>query len=110
MTYQSSLIQLVTTNGTEAHPQCNRLGGIAATIQASFGNIAAGGLFATLQSAAMGGYGAATVAGAAQAAGAGASALAGVGMIRKSKDDRQEEDEAASEDSDSPIDGGDAKV
>ncbi|KAF1996227.1 hypothetical protein P154DRAFT_580154 [Amniculicola lignicola CBS 123094] len=39
-------------------------GSLAAGIQSGLGNVVAGGVFATLQSAAMGGYGAATVAGA----------------------------------------------
>lgn len=52
---------------------------VAAGIQAGIGSVGAGGLFATVQSAAMGGYGAAVLTGATQAAGvtmAGAGGLA----------------------------------
>jgi hypothetical protein len=49
-------------------------GSIAAGVQGA--NVVAGGIFATLQSAAMGGYGLAAVAGAAQAVG-GVTAVAG---------------------------------
>lgn len=50
---------------------------MAAGVQAGIGNVAAGSLFATLQSAAMGGYGAAAVAAAAQIVGAAAATLGG---------------------------------
>jgi hypothetical protein len=55
------------------------LASVAAGIQAGIGSVGAGGLFATVQSAAMGGYGAAVLTGATQAAGvtmAGAGGLA----------------------------------
>ncbi|PSR92187.1 hypothetical protein BD289DRAFT_187022 [Coniella lustricola] len=53
-------------------------GTIATCAQAGLGGtVAAGGLFATLQSAAMGGYGVATVAGAVQGLGAGVVAVTG---------------------------------
>lgn len=52
-------------------------GTLAAGAQAGVGNIAAGGIFATIQSAAMGGYGVAAVAGAVQGLGAGVVAVAG---------------------------------
>ena len=50
-------------------------GSIAAGIQAGIGNVAAGSLFATLQSAAMGGFGVAIVSGTVEA-GAGVLAAA----------------------------------
>lgn len=46
---------------------CELSGSVAAWLQPIFGNVVAHGLFATLQSAAMGGYGVATVNGLAQA-------------------------------------------
>ncbi|KAL7926146.1 bacterial low temperature requirement A domain-containing protein [Trichoderma austrokoningii] len=51
---------------------------IASAVQAGIGNVAAGSLFATIQSAAMGGYGVAAMAGSAQAVG---GAVAGAGGI-----------------------------
>jgi hypothetical protein len=54
-------------------------GSMAAFVQSTMGgNIAAGGVFATLQSAAMGGYGAATVVGIGRIAAAGAIASEGI--------------------------------
>lgn len=50
----------------------------ASAVHASIGNVAAGSLFATLQSAAAGGYGVAALTGAAQTAG---GAVAGAGAI-----------------------------
>lgn len=47
-------------------------------MQASIGNVAAGSIFATIQSAAAGGYGVAALAGTAQAVG---GAVAGAGSI-----------------------------
>ncbi|KAG6034866.1 hypothetical protein E4U41_006347 [Claviceps citrina] len=52
-------------------------GSVAAAIQSSIGNVVAGGLFATLQSAAAGGAGAAVVNGAVSAAGGLTAAVAG---------------------------------
>lgn len=43
------------------------VGSASATVMSYFGTVPAGGLFATLQSAAMGGYGASAAAGLAQA-------------------------------------------
>ncbi|KAI0147425.1 hypothetical protein GGR57DRAFT_250664 [Xylariaceae sp. FL1272] len=60
-------------------------GGIAAGIQAGVGNVVAPSLFATLQSAAMGGYGAAVVGGAVQAAGGVVAGGAGLKKIVKAK-------------------------
>ncbi|KAM0523974.1 hypothetical protein ACHAPE_001227 [Trichoderma viride] len=51
---------------------------IASALQASIGNVAAGSIFATIQSAAAGGYGVAALAGTAQAVG---GAVAGAGSI-----------------------------
>ncbi|KAM0453467.1 hypothetical protein ACHAO4_005060 [Trichoderma viride] len=51
---------------------------IASALQASIGNVAAGSLFATIQSAAAGGYGVAALTGTAQAVG---GAVAGAGSI-----------------------------
>lgn len=51
---------------------------IASALQASIGNVAAGSIFATVQSAAAGGYGVAALAGTAQAVG---GAVAGAGSI-----------------------------
>ncbi|KAK1255314.1 hypothetical protein MKX08_009309 [Trichoderma sp. CBMAI-0020] len=51
---------------------------LASALQASIGNVAAGSLFATMQSAAAGGYGVAALAGTAQAIG---GAVAGAGSI-----------------------------
>ncbi|KAI1471123.1 uncharacterized protein F4812DRAFT_167008 [Daldinia caldariorum] len=55
-------------------------GSIAAGVQSGIGNVVAGGLFATLQSAAMAGYGAAAVNGVVQVGGA----LGVVGAVLKS--------------------------
>lgn len=52
-------------------------GTVAAGVQSWIGNVAGGSLFATFQSAAMGGSGAAAVAGAAQGAGATVAAIGG---------------------------------
>lgn len=68
---------------------------IASALQASIGNVAAGSIFATIQSAAAGGYGVAALAGTAQAVG---GAVAGAGSIGtawtwlrgKAKEDIQE--------------------
>ena len=75
-------------------------GSLAAMIQGGLGNLVAGSAFATLQSAAMGGYGAAVVAGAAQGAGAvvaaaGAAGAAGAALRGRSDEgsDEGEEDE-----------------
>jgi hypothetical protein len=54
------------------------IGSAAAAIQASAGNVAAGGAFATLQSAAMGGYGGAVVGGLVRA---GAVVMGGLGWL-----------------------------
>lgn len=59
-------------------------GSTAAGIQSGIGSVVAPGLFATLQSAAAGGYGAATVYGAVQVAG-GAIASSGMGVIAWNK-------------------------
>ena len=53
-------------------------GSLAAAFQSSVGSVAAGGIFATLQSAGAGGYGVATVYGAVQAGGVG---LAGKSVV-----------------------------
>jgi hypothetical protein len=50
------------------------------------GSVAAGSLFATLQSAAMGGAGAAVVAGAVQAVGAGTCVVAGAWAVKSAKE------------------------
>jgi hypothetical protein len=57
---------------------------MAATAQGLIGNVAAGGLFATCQSAGAGGVGLAVVNGAVQAGGGVLTALGG-GLIAKSK-------------------------
>jgi hypothetical protein len=62
-----------------------RLGSFAAGVQAAMGDVLAGGGFATLQSAAMSGYGAPIVNGVAQAIG-GAAAVGGLAMYGKRKD------------------------
>lgn len=54
------------------------IGSAAAAIQAGAGNVAAGGAFATLQSAAMGGYGGAVVSGLVRA---GAAVMGGLGWL-----------------------------
>ncbi|KAL1835388.1 hypothetical protein VTJ49DRAFT_6821 [Mycothermus thermophilus] len=56
-------------------------GSLAAVAQSSIGNVAAGSMYATLQSAAMGGYGVAQVAGVVQSAGACIAAVAGAGAV-----------------------------
>ncbi|KAL5083293.1 hypothetical protein Trisim1_001802 [Trichoderma cf. simile WF8] len=74
-------------------------GGIAATsaattVHASIGNVAAGSIFATLQSAAAGGYGVGVLTGAAQTAGgavAGAGGLGGILAYLKKKGKSQPE-------------------
>lgn len=66
----------------------------ASAIHASIGNVAAGSIFATLQSAAAGGYGVGVLAGAAQTAGgavAGAGSVGGVLTYLKGKDKSQPE-------------------
>ncbi|KAL7955706.1 hypothetical protein V8C34DRAFT_234970 [Trichoderma compactum] len=66
----------------------------ASAIHASIGNVAAGSIFATLQSAAAGGYGVGVLAGAAQTAGgavAGAGSVGGVLAYFKGKDKSQSE-------------------
>ncbi|KAL2266879.1 hypothetical protein VTJ83DRAFT_4156 [Remersonia thermophila] len=68
-------------------------GGLAAAVQSSIGNVAAGSLFATLQSAAMGGYGAAQVAAAVQGAGACIGALAGIGAARAAQEKEENKEE-----------------
>lgn len=85
-------------------------GSIAAGAQAGMGNVAAGSLFATLQSAAMGGYGAATVNGIVQGAAVASSALGlfggkkrvdgegGEGGDGKGEDGHDNEGEAKDED------------
>ncbi|KAK0636470.1 hypothetical protein B0T17DRAFT_519208 [Bombardia bombarda] len=81
-------------------------GSIAAGIQAMIGNVAAGSAFATLTSAGMGGYGAATVAAVGQAAGVSAIAGAGVGIALKEKknDGDEGEEEVNGVDGDGPDD------
>ncbi|KAL7933329.1 hypothetical protein V8C35DRAFT_64107 [Trichoderma chlorosporum] len=67
---------------------------VASALQASVGNVAVGSIFATLQSAATGGYGVAVLTGAAQTAGgavAGASGLGGIVTYLKGKDKPQAE-------------------
>lgn len=54
-------------------------GTLAASAQTS--NVVAGGMFATLQSAGMGGYGAAVVAAAGQTVGGAVAAAGGVGVV-----------------------------
>jgi hypothetical protein len=51
------------------------LGTAASSVMAWLGSVAPGGLYATMQSAAMGGYGASVAAGAAQAGAVASSAL-----------------------------------
>ncbi|KAK6224521.1 hypothetical protein QIS74_02848 [Colletotrichum tabaci] len=58
-------------------------GSAAAAAQAGIGNVAAGGLFATLQSAGMGGYGAAVVNGVVQAGGGVSAAQSGYGAFKQ---------------------------
>ncbi|KAI1261478.1 hypothetical protein F5Y18DRAFT_198848 [Xylariaceae sp. FL1019] len=60
-------------------------GGIAAGVQAGVGNVVAPSVFATLQSAAMGGYGAAVVGGVVQAAGGVVAGAAGLKEVVKAK-------------------------
>ena len=65
-----SLVRLglsISRVGDRTHPLTQPLGSAAASIQSFFSFVPAGGLFATAQSAAMGGYGASFAAGAAQA-------------------------------------------
>lgn len=64
---------------------CYVVGSFAAGVQAAAGNVAAGGIYATLQSAAMGGYGVAAVSGAVQTVGAAIVGTAGVAGLKKSK-------------------------
>ncbi|KAL6904991.1 hypothetical protein GGI43DRAFT_398632 [Trichoderma evansii] len=52
---------------------------IASTLQASIGNVAAGSIFATIQSAAAGGYGVAAVTSTAQAVGGAVAGAGGIG-------------------------------
>lgn len=63
---------------------CLYVASIAATVQSSIGNVAAGSIFATLQSAGAGGVGAAVVSGAVQIGGAGVAA-AGAGIMAWAK-------------------------
>ncbi|KAK4084317.1 uncharacterized protein Triagg1_797 [Trichoderma aggressivum f. europaeum] len=66
----------------------------ASAIHASFGSVAAGSIFATLQSAAAGGYGVGVLAGAAQTAGGAVAGVGGVGGVLtyfKGKDKPQPE-------------------
>ncbi|KAK4188261.1 hypothetical protein QBC35DRAFT_496690 [Podospora australis] len=72
-------------------------GSIAAAAQSAMGSVAAGSLFATLQSAAMGGAGATIVAGATQVAGA--AALTGV-VAGKMMNEGDGESESESEEED----------
>ncbi|RFU78683.1 hypothetical protein TARUN_3530 [Trichoderma arundinaceum] len=58
---------------------------VASTIHGSIGNVAAGSLFATMQSAAAGGYGLAAVTSAAQAAGGAVAGVGGVVALWKGK-------------------------
>lgn len=52
---------------------------VAAGVQASVGNVAAGSAFATVQSAAAGGYGLAVLTGIVQATGGAIAAVGGIG-------------------------------
>jgi hypothetical protein len=73
---------------------------IASALQASVGNVAVGSIFATLQSAATGGYGVAVMAGAAQTAGgavAGAGSLGGIVSYLRGKDKTQPQPESTDE-------------
>lgn len=75
-------------------------GSLAVMIQSGLGNVLAGSAFATLQSAAMGGYGAAVVAGAAQGAGAvvaAAGAAGAAGAALRGRPDEESDGEEADE-------------
>ncbi|KAK8229751.1 hypothetical protein HDK77DRAFT_430647 [Phyllosticta capitalensis] len=68
-------------------------GSLAASIQSAYSPVVAGGVFATLQSAAMGGYGAATVAALTQAGAATAGTAVGLSNIDSAKGDKDEKEE-----------------
>ncbi|KAK3400288.1 hypothetical protein B0T20DRAFT_349218 [Sordaria brevicollis] len=91
-------------------------GSIAAGIQGMIGNVVAGSWFATATSAAMGGYGVATVAAVGQGVGAAAAAVGGAFAakeLRKKKGDKEDEgkgdgDEGDEDPTNGVNDGGDA--
>ncbi|KAK4113359.1 hypothetical protein N656DRAFT_778128 [Canariomyces notabilis] len=73
-------------------------GSIAAGVQSAIGNVAAGSVFATCQSAAMGGAGAATLASAAQGVGLGVAAAAGAAAAKLAKGTSDEDTGTSEED------------
>ncbi|KAF2689541.1 hypothetical protein K458DRAFT_384177 [Lentithecium fluviatile CBS 122367] len=64
---------MITARGAQANVELG--GSLAASVQSAIGTVTAGSAFATLQSAAMGGYGAATVANAVAGAAAAAEGI-----------------------------------